>query len=90
MVVFLILLISVPLVKNLLFLRDKEYIEQKINKNLEIILNKKIENFRISEINIKEVSKDKIKIKINLKLKEGITFYNNFKDYLEKELSKEI
>jgi hypothetical protein len=56
------LLISIPLVQNLLFIRDKNNIEKQVENNLSIILNEKIDKFKISEIKIKELSKEKVKI----------------------------
>jgi len=90
LVVFLILLISVPLVKNLLFLKDKEFIEREINKNFSIILKDKIDNFSVWELSIKEISKEKAKIKISVKIKEWEKFYNDFESYAEKKLSEKI
>lgn len=89
-VVFLILLISVPLVRNLLFLKDKAFIEREINNNFSIILKDKIDNFSVWEISIKEISKEKAKIKISVKIKEWEKFYNDFENYLEKQLSEKI
>ena len=89
-VVFLILLISVPLVRNLLFLKDKALIEREINKNLYIILHKKIDNFKISKVKIKELDSKNIKILTEIKITQWVKIYDDFKYYLEKELSEKI
>jgi len=51
-------------------LRDKGFVEEKIDKNLEIILNNKIEKFKISEINIRELTKNKVKIDLVIKIEQ--------------------
>ena len=90
LVLFLIWIISIPLFQNLLFLRDKGFVEEKIDKNLEIIINNKLEKFKISEINIRELTKNKVKIDLIIKIEQWVKFYDNFKNYIEDSLREKI
>ncbi|MDQ7009533.1 MAG: TIGR00341 family protein [Candidatus Gracilibacteria bacterium] len=90
LVIFLILIISIPLFQNLSYLKDRAFVEQKINNNLYLILNKKIDHFSVSNISIKELTKNDIKIKAEVKILEGIKFYDFYSDFLNKKLSEAI
>lgn len=90
LIIFLILWISIPLFKNLLFLKDKWFIEKQVNDNLYLILNKKIDNFRVSDIKIKELTKNNIKLSLEIKIIEWVKFYDNFREYINLELSKQL
>ena len=89
-VIFIISIISFPLLKNFFFIKDRNVIEQKIKNNLSLILDKKINNFEISKLKIKELSKKNIKLKLELKIPEWIKFYNYYTDFLNKSLTDTI
>ena len=89
-VIFLISIVSIPLVKNLLYIKDKWFIETTLKKDLPIILDQKIHKFKIWEINIRELNNQSIKIDLTIKIEEWVKFYDNFKDYINKALSKKI
>lgn len=90
LILFLIAIISIPLVKNLLFLRDKWYVEKQIQNNIYVILNKKINNFSITDIKINELNKENVNILVQIKLLQWTKFYNEYSDFLNKQLSNKV
>ena len=89
-IIFLIWIISFPLVQNLLYLKDRSLIEKKLKNNLYLILDKKIDHFSVSNIKIKELTKNNVKVKIELKILEWVKFYDYYKDFLNETLTKTL
>jgi len=89
-IILLISIISIPLVRNLIFLQDRWYVEKKVNENLYLILDKKIDDFTVSNISIKELTKNKLNLKAEVKILEWVKFYDYYTDFINRDLTVAI
>ncbi|MDD3646763.1 MAG: TIGR00341 family protein [Candidatus Gracilibacteria bacterium] len=89
-IVFVIFIISVPLVSSLLSVKEKRELEFKSIDYLQNIIKQETLNFTISSLEIKSLDKDLVKISSVIKIPEGLDFYDTFKKQLDFELSKKL
>lgn len=89
-IVFVIFIISVPLVSSLLSVKEKRELEFKSIDYLQNIIKQETLNFTISSLEIKSLDKDLVKISSVIKIPEWLDFYDTFKKQLDFELSKKL
>jgi len=85
-----LIVITVPLVHSLQVIKEKNNLKKIIQQNVEQTLSNKISNFKIQDIQIKNLTDKKIDVNLTLSLPENVNFYKTFKNELTYNLSHQL
>ncbi len=85
-----LIVITVPLVHSLQVIKEKNNFKKIIQQNVEQTLSNKISNFKIQDIQIKNLTDKKIDVNLTLSLPENVNFYKTFKNELTYNLSHQL
>lgn len=85
-----ILIVSIPLIGSLFSIKQKINIQHNSIVYLQNIIKQKTLNFSIDKLEVKKITSKKIEIFAEIKIPEGLNFYDTFKKQLDLELSKKF